>query len=108
MDPEHEGVVWMHAHLHISMVELSECSGLPEEILRELVECGALAPADPTATPWEFAADRLPALRAAARLCGDLELEAAALALVLSFLERIEQQEAELHELRARLARPLP
>jgi len=40
-------------------------------------------------------------VRKAARLCGDLELETSAMALVVSFLERIQELEAQVRRLRA-------
>ncbi|HSJ97374.1 MAG TPA: chaperone modulator CbpM [Myxococcota bacterium] len=110
MAHEPEGVVWLHAERRITLVELSRSCGLAEQVVRDLVEYGALQPADPAAPAWEFAAARLPALRAAARLLGDLDLEPEppALGLVMSFLQRIEGLEAEVRELRARLVEPRP
>lgn len=103
---ESESVVWMHAERRITIAEVAECCGLPEAAVRELAECGALPPADPGAAAWEFAADLLPGMRAAARLCADLELEAPALPVVLGLLQRIERLETEARALHARLARP--
>ena len=105
MAHEHEDAVWLHAEHRITIVELAEYSGLREEVLRELVEYGALAPADPAAEALDFNARCVASVRLAARLCHDLELETPALALVISFLERIDALEARLRELNAKLPR---
>jgi chaperone modulatory protein CbpM len=106
MANELEGM-WLHSHAQVTIVELAECSGLPEALLRELVEYGALAPADPESREWVFSGDCVVLARTAARLRNDLELETPALALVLSLLEQIHRQEAELRRLGAQLSSPL-
>lgn len=100
-----EGTVWLHAQAHFRLHDLSDACGLPQEVLRELVELGVLAPTDPSASEWDFAADCIPALRAVARLGADFELETHALALVLSYLRRIEELEAQVQALVAQLPR---
>ena len=92
-----EGVVWFETHTQVTLVEVARSSGLPEPLLRELVEYGALATEE---------GDRLSAacvgrLREAARLRADLELDTPSLALVLRFLERIEALEARVRYLSA-------
>ncbi len=106
MAHEHAEAIWLHAEHRITLVDLAQCSGLPEEVLRELVEYGALAPADPAAARLDFSARCVASVRAAARLAHDLELETPALALVISFLERIDALERQLQELNAKLPRP--
>ena len=96
---------WLHATARLRIVELSEASGLTTEVLRELVDFGVLAPCDPAAGEWDFTGDCVPALRAAARLGADFELETHALALVLSYLRRIEELEAQVQALAAQLPR---
>ena len=93
----HDDVVWFEAHARVTMIEVAQSSGLPEALLRELVEYGALATEE---------GDRLSAacvgrLREAARLRTDLELDTPSLALVLRFLERIEMLEARVRWLSA-------
>ena len=105
MAHEHEDAVWFHAEHRITIVELAECSGLREEVLRELVDYGALSPVDPGAREPDFNARCVASVRAAARLSNDLELETPALALVISFLERIDALESRLRELNAKLPR---
>lgn len=105
MAHEQEDALWLHAERRVTIVELAEFSGLPEDVLRELVDYGALAPADPAAGELAFDARCVATVRAAARLSNDLELETRALALVVSFLERIEELESRVRELSAKLPR---
>jgi chaperone modulatory protein CbpM len=98
---ERDDALWLHAQATVSIVELAECSGLTVATLRELVEFGAFAPADPAAPEWVFSGDSVARARTAARLREDLELETEALALVLSLLDRIEGLEAQLRYLKA-------
>ena len=102
---EYEDVVWLHAEHRVTIVELAQCSGLDEDVLRELVDYGALSPVDPGAGALDFNARCVASLRKAVRLTRDLELETPALALVLSFLERIDTLESRLRELNAKLPR---
>jgi hypothetical protein len=102
---EHDDAAWLHAEAQVTLVELSHTSGLPEQVLRELVEYGALEPAG-EAGDWCFSADCVVRVRQAARLRNDLELETESLALVLSFLERIQRLEAQVRHLHAQLAAP--
>ena len=96
---------WLDAEAQVTLVELSRTSGLPEEVLLELVEYGALEPASQGAQ-WCFSAECVVRVRTAARLRNDLELETPSLALALSFLERIQKLEAQVRHLHAQLAVP--
>ncbi|MDQ3026240.1 MAG: chaperone modulator CbpM [Pseudomonadota bacterium] len=107
MAMEHEVALWLHAERLISIVELAEYSGLPASLLQELVEYGALTPTG-NQVEWVFGGDCVARLRTAARLRDALELDTAALALALSFLERIERLEGEVTNLSARLPRGGP
>jgi chaperone modulatory protein CbpM len=106
MPTDPQGVQWLHGHFQVSIVELADTCGVSEAIVRELVEYGALAPADPQSEPWMFSADWVERIRRAARIREDLELETQGLALVLSFLERIDGLEREITHLSAQLAVP--
>jgi chaperone modulatory protein CbpM len=103
---EHEEAVWLHAESQVTLVELAQSSGLPEDLLRELVDYGALEPAPADAGEWCFSAECVTRVRAAARLRSDLELDTPALALVLTFLERINRLEAQVRHLHAQLVVP--
>lgn len=98
-----EQLDWLHAHYELSLAQLCELSGLSETELRELVECGALAPADPGAREWTFSAARLVVARSASRLRKDFDLDAQGLALAVALLERVRDLEEQLRDLRARI-----
>lgn len=106
MAAQDDDAVWLYAYTEVTLVQLAQASGLEEALLRELVDYGALAPADAAAEEWCFSAACVARLRAAARLRSDLELDTPALALVVRFLERIDELEAQVRDLGAQLARP--
>lgn len=84
----------------ITLVELAERSGLSEEELRDLVECGVFAPSD--AAAWTFESHSIVVARTASRLREELALDDAhALAVVLRLFQRIEALEKELRAARA-------
>ena len=89
----------------ISWTQLIELSGLDETELRELVDDGALAPLRPEALPWHFHARSVVVARTAGRLRREFDLDAHGLAVVMRFVSRIEELEAELQALRAGVAR---
>jgi chaperone modulatory protein CbpM len=87
----------------VSFAQLIEQSGLSEDELRALVECGALSPRDLAAASWTFSSRCLLVARTAHRLRDDLALEDPhSLALVLRLEQRIEALERELRAFRAR------
>jgi len=85
-------------------VELADCAGLSEAEVRELVEFGALSPSD--VTRWTFSSTCVARVRSAARLRQDLELDTASFALVMTFLERIDELEGRVRELSAQTQAP--
>lgn len=94
-------------HHEFSLAELAELSGLSREELMQLIECEALLPANPAAAEATFGAHCLIVARTASRLRNDFELDAGALALTLTLLERIRELEAELRAAHARLPQRL-
>jgi chaperone modulatory protein CbpM len=97
--------VWLDDRGAVSLVELSECSGLTENDVRDLVDLGAIQPLDPDAYEPRFAARCISAARAARRLRDDFELDSHGVALALALLERVEALENALQHLDARLPR---
>jgi chaperone modulatory protein CbpM len=85
----------------LSLAQLAELSGLPEPMLRELVDYDALAPIDPRAASWSFRSRTLITARTASRLHHDFELDAYGVSVVLRYVERIDALEAEVRALRA-------
>ena len=94
---------WLTEERRLSLGELADLSGLAETELRELVEYGAIAPAEPGAKQWTFAASALTTARTACRLRASFDLEPHAVSLVLSLLERIRALEHRIASLRARM-----
>jgi chaperone modulatory protein CbpM len=87
---------WLDESVEFSLPELAELSGLPAELLRQLVEYEALAPSDPSAAVPTFRAQCLFDARTAYRLREDFDLEAPGLALALALLERVRELESRL------------
>ena len=85
----------------ITFAQLIEYSGMDDAELRELVEYGALVPVDPATASWVFRADTVTIARNAGRLRREFDLDLHGIAVVLRFIERIEELEAELRALRA-------
>ena len=104
MTTERDDELWLHARREISIVELADCAGLSEAEVRELVEFGALSPSD--VARWTFSSTCVARVRSAARLRQDLELDTAAFALVMRFLERIDELEGRLKALSAQVQEP--
>jgi chaperone modulatory protein CbpM len=93
-------------HLEVALEELAQASGLSTHEILELVEYGVFEPVSGTsaaASAWRFSARAIVMGRRASRLKADFDLSLSALSLVLTYLERIEEMEAELARLRAQL-----
>jgi chaperone modulatory protein CbpM len=81
----------------ITVAELVEQSGLSQDELEVLVDCGALVPRERVAPSWRFSAHCVVTARTARRLRDDFALEDThALAILLRLMQRIEALEAEL------------
>lgn len=96
---------WLDETGGLSLEQLVELSGLPSELLIELVEHGALEPIEPRdagalqSSDWHFSAECVVAVRAASRLREDFELDANAMSVALMLIERIHGLEAQLQEM---------
>jgi chaperone modulatory protein CbpM len=87
----------------VSFAQLVEQSGLTEAELQVLVDCGALEPRDVAAVSWSFSSRCIVTARAARRVRDDFALDDAhAVAVVVRFMQRIEDLERTLHALQAR------
>lgn len=102
---ERTEAMWLDECGELTIVELTHCSGLTIDEVRELVDLGALVPTSQRGTEPLFPAACIAAVRAAARLRRDFEVDARGLALALTLLERIESLETELRAIAARLPR---
>ena len=103
MASEQPEAAWLGEEVGVSLEELASLSGLTDAALRELVGYGVLQPLDVREVQWTFSAHWVVVARKACRLRNDFELDLNALALALSFLDRIRELELELREARAQL-----
>lgn len=94
--------LWPEEHRRIPLRELADLSGLSEAEVVALVEYGALAPAGTTAEQWVFSVSSISVARAARRLGEEFALEPHAVALLLAYLDRIRELEAQLRAVQAR------
>jgi chaperone modulatory protein CbpM len=108
MEPRQAEAVWLTEDNEFSFSELVALSGFSEAELRELVDYGVVVPVDPDSPRWVFKGRALTTVRVACRLRESFELEPHGVALIISFLERIQGLEDELRSLRARMPRPSP
>ena len=97
--------VWPDERAHLTLSELADRAGLSEAEVVELVGYGAFAPADAGATQWRFSVRSVTIARTARRLGEEHALEPHGVALVLAYLERIHDLEAELRAVRVLLPR---
>lgn len=105
MTLEHTEAMWLDDCGELTVVELTRCSGLTADEVRDLVELGALAPIEARGPEPLFPPECIAAARTAARLRHDFDVDTRGLALALSLLERIQSLEAELKAVTAQLPR---
>jgi chaperone modulatory protein CbpM len=98
-----EEAVCMDAEGTLSYTELVAASGVPEQIVREMVTYGVLTPLGTDTATWTFTTSSLVVVRKARRLQHEFELDTHAVTVVLRYLERIEALEAQLRSLRAQM-----
>lgn len=86
----------------IALEELAGASGLDQDEILELVDYGVFEPRRRAGT-WLFSARSIVYARRAARLRRDFELSSDGLALALTYLDRIEELEQQLHTLQCQM-----
>ena len=80
----------------LTIAELVERSGLSEDELSALVDCGAIEPRE-AGTSWRFSSRCVVTARTARRLRDDFALDDThALAILLRLMQRVEELEGEL------------
>jgi chaperone modulatory protein CbpM len=89
--------------LEVALDELTRVSGLTLEEIQTLVEYGVFEPRGQAPGDWRFSAHHITLALRARRLRTDFDLNLAGLALALTYLERIDELERELHRLRCQL-----
>jgi len=88
----------------VTATQLVAQPGLTPHDVELLVECGAIAPRDFAASTWTFSARCVVTARSARRLRDEFALDDAhAVAILLRFLQRIEELEREVRGLQARI-----
>lgn len=103
--PFDDSVVFLDESTHLVLEEMLRLSGLSREELVALVECGAVEPEGMTVEAWTFNARSALLARRAAGLRLEFGLDTQGTSLVLGLLERIDELEQRLRELRAQLPR---
>lgn len=83
-----EGTV-VEDEVHMSIVELSQASRTPEDLIMAWVSEGVLSPAGSSPQDWRFSGDSLRRAKTAAHLSHDLELNTPGVALALDLLDEI-------------------
>jgi chaperone modulatory protein CbpM len=78
-------------HVSFGVLALCHASGADLEQVRALVAEGVLRPAGGSPADWQFPGEALPQTRRALRLARDLELDPAAVALVMDLLAEIDR-----------------
>ena len=97
---------WLDARDTVTLTELSDCCGMTEAELDELVDYCALLPATPANTEHTgrtFSAQWVMPLRSACKMRVDFDLDLFTVAIVLGSLKRIEVLERQVLSLQARL-----
>jgi len=106
MTPRHESWSWLDASEVIEASELSRVCGLSADEVEELVGYGALRPLS-SAEPSRFSAACVAPLRQACKLRQDFDFDLFTVALLVDYLNRIDELERELRSLHAHLPHPL-
>jgi chaperone modulatory protein CbpM len=86
----------------VTTAQLVEQTGLTTDELDMLIDSGAIAPRDAAASTWTFSARCMVTARTARRLRDDFALDDAhAVAVLLRFMQRIDELEGELRRMRS-------
>ena len=90
-----EGSV-VEEEVHMSIVEISQATRAPEDLIMAWVSEGVLSPAGSSPEDWRFSGDSLKRAKTAAHLTHDLELNTPGVALALDLLEEITRLRSQL------------
>ncbi len=96
-------MLWLNEHSTITFTELAEMSGLSSAELHELMEYGIIVPVEAGREDVMFYACCVTTAKTAHRLRDDFELDTRGVALALTLIERMQELEARIRELRARI-----
>jgi chaperone modulatory protein CbpM len=98
--------IWLNASSLCSFQQLVDVSGLSREDLQELVDVGAIEPANHDPGNYVFQSECIVIARKARRLRDDFELDMPGLALALRLLQRVDELEGRLNAVRAQTSHP--
>ncbi|HKW80143.1 MAG TPA: chaperone modulator CbpM [Casimicrobiaceae bacterium] len=102
---EYSDALWPDERQSLPLRMLAELSGLSEAELVQLVDCGAITASVEAAGQRMFTVHSVSIARTARRLRDDFELDPHGIAVLLAYLDRIHELEAQLRALQARLPR---
>lgn len=103
MTQEQAPWLWLDTRETITLSELSDCCGMSEAELDELVDYNALVPATPVNQQRAFSAHWVAPLRNACKMRADFDLDIFTIAIVLGNLSRIAALERQVQSLQALL-----
>ncbi|QWE17190.1 chaperone modulator CbpM [Polynucleobacter sp. AP-Nino-20-G2] len=83
-----EGAI-VEDEVHMSIVELSQASRTPQDLIMSWVSEGVLSPVGSSPEDWRFSGNSLQRAKTAAHLTHDLELNTPGVALALDLLDEI-------------------
>lgn len=95
--------VWLDQQITVTLDEFARLCGLTAVELGELVDEGVVEPEPAMEAGPLFRADNVTTIRSIARMRHDFELDLPAVALIKTFVDRINLLEAELSEMHAQL-----
>ena len=101
-------MIWLDSRETVSLEELSRVCGLSTDELTELVDYGALAPLESSAPESFFSADCIVQLRTVCKLRLDFDLDVFTVAVLMGYLDRIDQLERQVRSLQATGSAALP
>ena len=87
-------ITWIKAsvveeEVHMSIVEISQATRAPEDLIMSWVSEGVLSPVGSSPEDWRFSGESLKRAKTAAHLSHDLELNTPGVALALDLLDEI-------------------
>ena len=82
--------------VHMSIVEISQATRTPEDLIMSWVTEGVLSPTGSSPEDWRFSGDSLQRAKTAAHLAHDLELNTPGVALALDLLDEITRLRSQL------------
>ena len=108
MHPTPFEVTWLDTRETVSLAELSRVCGMSQEELVELVEYGALAPVESNPQGGNFSAVCIVPLRTVCKLRVDFDLDVFTVAVLMGYLDRIDELERQVHSLQAQRLAAVP